>query len=444
MSSVSVVAAQSVEISGLPSPGAAGQIVGTVAGVNPSTHEVAAYLYVEGGGWWTKPTSGMPTVPINPDGSFSVGIGTGGLDELASMYAVSVVPSGTTPPLMQSSNTLDLGADSLASIYKQRFGTVLEFAGRSWGVKEATLPVGPGGNLFSANPNDAWVDQDGLHLTIQNHGGQWYSTEVVLTENLGFGTYVLQTSSRQDILDANATFGAFTWDPFGDDERIPLWPNREIDFEDTRWGDPLSVTNAQTVVQPYWAPGALNEFTLPDLSDDAALTRFFTWSPGRVEFYTLLGHRQPGSFPAEAVIDHYVYTENLAFGQVVPEPGRENFRFNLWLNDSAPSDGQPVEVVVDNFQFIPFLRGDFDLDGDVDGKDFLIWQRGESPNPLSASELSDWEMNYGTPASTSTTVSTAIPEPTLPILLFALAMVSTAGPFARQRHWSVNGRLKNS
>jgi hypothetical protein len=395
----------------------AGQIVGTVAGVNHSTHEVAAYLHIEGGGWWTKPNFSLPTVPINPDGSFSVNIGTGGLDELASMYAVSVVPAGTTPPQMQSSNTLDLGVDSITSSYQQRFGTNLAFAGRNWGVKEASQPVGPGGNLFSANSNNVWVDQDGLHLTIQNHGGQWYSTEVVLTEKLGYGTYAFQTSSRQDILDANATFGAFSWDPFGDDERIPAWPNREIDFEDTRWGDPLSSTNAQTVVQPYWAPGALNEFTLPDLSDDASLTRFFTWSPGRVEFYTLLGHLQPNAFPPEAIIDHYVYTENIAAGQIVPEPRRENFRFNLWLNDSSPSDNQPVEVVVNNFQFVALLPGDFDLDSDVDGADFLAWQRGESYNPLSAEDLADWEDQFGTTSVLSS--STSVPEPTSIMLLLA-------------------------
>ncbi len=54
------------------------------------------------------------------------------------------------------------------------------------------------------------------------------------------------------------------------------------------------------------------------------------------------------------------------------------------------------------------LPGDFDID--VDGFDFLKWQRGESPNPLSASDLADWEANYGTVAPLSAT-STTVPEP---------------------------------
>ncbi len=358
--------AQSIQITDIPLPGSAGEILGSVSDVDFATHEVAAYLYIEGNGWWTKPTFGTPTVPINQDGSFMVDLGTGGLDGLASTYAVSVVPIGSTPPQMQNSNTLDLGESSIASTYQQRFGTNLPFAGRNWGIKEATAPVGPGGNIFSAAADDLWVDQDGLHLTIQNHGGQWQSTAVVLTENLGYGTYMFQTSSRQDILDANATFGEFTWDIFGDDTQIPAWPNREIDFEDTRWGDPQSATNAQTVVQPYFVPGALNEFTLPDLSDDADLTRFFTWSPESVEFFTLRGHHLPSDFPPEAVIDHYVFTEDISAGRVVPEPGRENFRFNLWLNGPAPSDNQPVEVVINDFQFVEQLAGDFNTDGQYD------------------------------------------------------------------------------
>ncbi len=62
--------------------------------------------------------------------------------------------------------------------------------------------------------------------------------------------------------------------------------------------------------------------------------------------------------------------------------------------------------------------GDFDFDGDVDGSDFLNWQRGESPNPLSQSDLNDWESNYGTVATLSAT-SAAVPEPTTSALALA-------------------------
>ena len=143
------------------------------------------------------------------------------------------------------------------SLVHAQFNTHLQFGGRTWGVKESAVPVGPGGNRFSAAPSDVWVDQDGLHLTISSDGFNWFSTEVVLSENLGYGTYLFQTDSRVDELNANATFGAFTWDPYGDDDRIPEFPNREIDFEDSRWGIPGRATNSQFVVQPYHVSGNL-------------------------------------------------------------------------------------------------------------------------------------------------------------------------------------------
>jgi hypothetical protein len=75
------------------------------------------------------------------------------------------------------------------------------------------------------------------------------------------------------------------------------------------------------------------------------------------------------------------------------------------------------------------LLGDFDMDGDIDGADFLKWQRGESLIPLSASELSDWEVGYGTVAPISA-ASTAVPEPSSVLLLISLAAISV---FSRRK-----------
>jgi hypothetical protein len=57
---------------------------------------------------------------------------------------------------------------------------------------------------------------------------------------------------------------------------------------------------------------------------------------------------------------------------------------------------------------VPVLLGDFDDDGDVDGRDFLEWQRGNSPSPFSAADLADWQANYGV-AELASAVS--VPEP---------------------------------
>jgi hypothetical protein len=57
--------------------------------------------------------------------------------------------------------------------------------------------------------------------------------------------------------------------------------------------------------------------------------------------------------------------------------------------------------------------GDFDGDTDVDGRDFLVWQR----NP-SIGNLGDWQANYPVPGLAATT---AVPEPSTAALLFGLA-----------------------
>jgi len=72
-----------------------------------------------------------------------------------------------------------------------------------------------------------------------------------------------------------------------------------------------------------------------------------------------------------------------------------------------------------------FDPGDFDEDGDIDGADFLLWQRGGSPTPLSPSDLADWEAGYGTPALSGLAATIgAVPEPSSLVLLgLALGLI---------------------
>jgi len=71
------------------------------------------------------------------------------------------------------------------------------------------------------------------------------------------------------------------------------------------------------------------------------------------------------------------------------------------------------------------IAGDFDQDEDVDGADFLKWQRGELSNPLSAEDLADWQANFGAGGSSVAAASTAVPEPAT--LLLAMLGLSAVG-----------------
>lgn len=63
--------------------------------------------------------------------------------------------------------------------------------------------------------------------------------------------------------------------------------------------------------------------------------------------------------------------------------------------------------------------GDFDMDGDIDGADFLVWQRGAMP---SSSDLADWQEGYGAGDSLGA-VTSSVPEPTaMGLLTLGLAV----------------------
>ncbi len=342
-----------IEITSAPAYGGPGVITGNVSGVDFATHRVAVYLYIDGAGWWTKPSDQNPTVAIQPDGTFTANVYTCCLDGGATLFTAAVLAPGVNPPIAAGSCRIPSSLPSLAEDTHERWGRTLEFGGRTWAVKESPSPVGPGGNVFSDHPADVFVDGQGqLHLRVVFRDGVWKSSEVVLVDDVGYGTYWFTTESQVGSLDPNLTFGAFTWDPFCDDTTIPAWPNREIDFEDSRWGNPGDPFSSQVVVQPYDVPGNLVRYTTPFLSPTPTLTRHFTWQPHRVDYMVAKGQHSPGTVTPADVVHESTYLHNPAAGRRVPPAGREKWRFNLWINGGgAPSNGQTAEVIISDFRF---------------------------------------------------------------------------------------------
>ena len=84
-----------------------------------------------------------------------------------------------------------------------------------------------------------------------------------------------------------------------------------------------------------------------------------------------------------------------------------------------PSDHRAVIVEFDLDYSI--RTRDFDSDGDVDGRDLLVWQRGESPDSLSADDLALWQATYG---AGTLIANVDVPEPTTGILVMLGFMAS--------------------
>ena len=72
-----------------------------------------------------------------------------------------------------------------------------------------------------------------------------------------------------------------------------------------------------------------------------------------------------------------------------------------------------------------FLAGDFNFDNIVGGLDFLFWQRSESPNPLSQSDLAEWAANYEAGGVAVAAIATEVPEPSTPALVLAALLLAT-------------------
>ncbi|MBA4105972.1 MAG: hypothetical protein C0485_09455 [Pirellula sp.] len=91
---------------------------------------------------------------------------------------------------------------------------------------------------------------------------------------------------------------------------------------------------------------------------------------------------------------------------------------------SESSTGTPLRLEI-KFDAAP-PNGDFDDDNDVDGADFLAWQRGNSPRPRSAADLSHWRRYFANAPPVGANAAT-IPEPTtlLPALVASVSMLAT-------------------
>lgn len=98
---------------------------------------------------------------------------------------------------------------------------------------------------------------------------------------------------------------------------------------------------------------------------------------------------------------------------------------------------QPYELDLSLAQALNVFEGDYNSDGVVDGKDFLVWQQsygltgmdlaadGNGNGRIDQADLSVWQANFGTTAVTTATVR--VPEPTSEAVILVMGLVLTSG-----------------
>ena len=340
-------ATPSLVITNLPAYGSTDPLAGLALNVNPSACAVAAYIYVPGYGWVTKPTCAQPLAAIQPDGTWSANITTGGADSNATRIAAFLVPTNFSQPCVLGASALpeNIYSNALASFVITRQNPAanwITFSGYAWWLKTSAGPVGPGPNYFSDSTNNVWVDTQGwLHLRITNRSNEWQCAEIVSARSFGYGSYRFELGFPVDTLDPNVTLGLFTW---SDD---PAYSDREIDVECGRWSNPSDVNNAQFVVQPYNLSNHLLRYRVPTGVTNS--TQLFTWQSNRVDFQSQTGSYTPNP-PFTNLLKSWSFTDATA----VPLRGDENIRLNLWLVSGVPpASSNEVEVIIKSFDFVP-------------------------------------------------------------------------------------------
>jgi hypothetical protein len=214
----------------------------------------------------------------------------------------------------------------------------LEFSGHTWLVKKSIGKTGPGPNYFYYDNESVFVDSRGeLHLNILQREGKWYSSEIVLNEGLGYGKYTFYLKGDLSNLHPNVVLGLFTYDL--NLLKDSSYHHREIDFEIAKWGrdgiDSQFTIQGPPLVEPTWEI---------DLNEEDFMVSF-DWQKNKIEF----------------VYSDSNGLEKMSYnGSLVPVPGEENARINLWIFGDA-KELEEQEIVVKKFEYEKPTRWRFDF-----------------------------------------------------------------------------------
>jgi exo-beta-1,3-glucanase (GH17 family) len=171
----------------IPVIGSSDNVKGHVNFINTCDYSIATYIKV-GGAWWTKPTFGMPTVPVLCNGRWNVDYTAGGNDPLATDMCFFLVPEVYTPPQCSGCTNIPQQAytNSIADLCIQRYvlNNVSIFATDSTICNgDSTLLTASGGNQYIWSTGETTA-------SIYAHPTTNTTYSVTITDGLGGGAIV--------------------------------------------------------------------------------------------------------------------------------------------------------------------------------------------------------------------------------------------------------------
>lgn len=249
---------------------------------------------------------------------------------------------------------------------------VIHFSGYCWQVSNDD--GGPGCNYFSDSEDVVWKDDDdNLHLKIKKIDGEWHCASLETLEHLGYGTYNVEVVSDLSTLDKNVVFGMSLY------EYVKYSLPDEIDIEVTAWGEEKNSRKDSMIDYTIF-----KSHPNPDPSDDDR--EGYKPTQRYDPYYKLQNPSNQQTFSIRWTSDTVFFKTNNGKdyaefkywsadpGEFIPNASEEKFNLNLWLNDKddsddtdenccgcsnkrgvgdPPSDGQPQEVVIKSFDFVP-------------------------------------------------------------------------------------------
>lgn len=218
--------------------------------------------------------------------------------------------------------------------------STISWKGYTWRVTNGGMAgVAPG------SANNVFVDANGyLHLKITQSNGAWTAAELFTTTNLGFGTYRWQIDGPVDKLDKNVVVGLF---PYGPAAGMGQSGNNEIDIEFARWGNSAWPNGNWTIYPRTGSTVGSNTFNFS--LGSTYTTSTFVWKSNSIAFSLQEGLKANGD--TSGLIKSWTYAPSNASTNI-PQQAFP-LGMNLWCFGAPPSNGQNVEIVIRNFQFIP-------------------------------------------------------------------------------------------